>query len=87
MRIEVEHKDGDEYLVTVDGPGASTTHTVTVRPAYACQLGAADPVQLLQRSFEFLLEREPNTNILSRFDLSVIQRYFPEYERAIRTRL
>jgi hypothetical protein len=39
----------------------------------------------VKRSFEFLLEREPNTSILPEFDLSVIQRYFPEYERTIRS--
>jgi hypothetical protein len=39
---------------------------------------------LVARSFEFLLQREPPGSILSTFDLSVIQRYFPEYDRAFR---
>jgi hypothetical protein len=43
--------------------------------------------ELLQESFRFLLEREPNTSILPSFDLPVIGRYFPEYEREIQTRL
>jgi hypothetical protein len=34
-----------------------------------------------------LLEREPKESILTRFDLSVIGRYFPEYEREIKRRL
>jgi hypothetical protein len=34
-------------------------------------------------SFAFLLEREPKESILREFDLSVITRYYPEYERAI----
>ena len=42
---------------------------------------------LIQSSFEFLLEREPKESILRKFDLPVIARYFPEYERAIRKRL
>jgi hypothetical protein len=41
------------------------------------------PEELIERSFEFLLEREPNTSILRRFDLPVIQTYFPEYERVM----
>jgi hypothetical protein len=41
----------------------------------------------VEKSFEFLLDREPNTSILRTFDLPVIQRYFPEYERTIRTML
>ena len=45
---------------------------------------ATDPEDLVRRSFEFLLEREPRTSILREFDLPVIGRYFPEYEREIR---
>jgi hypothetical protein len=39
-----------------------------------------DVESLVARSFEFLLEREPPNAILRTFDLSVIQRYFPEYD-------
>ena len=34
---------------------------------------------LLEKSFEFLLEREPNTSILSQFKIEVISQYFPDY--------
>ena len=33
--------------------------------------------ELVKFSFEFLLEREPNTAILSSFDLIQISKYFP----------
>jgi hypothetical protein len=46
--------------------------------------GATDPTDLVRRSFVFLLAREPKESILRSFDLSVIARYFPEYEREIR---
>jgi len=46
--------------------------------------GADHPVDLVRRSFEFLLAREPKESILSSFELPVIARYFPEYEREIR---
>ena len=46
---------------------------------------AGDPADLVRRSFAFLLEREPKESILRTFELSVIGRYFPEYEREIRT--
>jgi hypothetical protein len=39
--------------------------------------------ELLEASFEFLLEREPASSILARFALPVIERYFPEYPRVI----
>jgi hypothetical protein len=41
----------------------------------------------VEESFRFLLEREPKESILRRFNLTVISRYFPEYEREIKTRL
>lgn len=45
--------------------------------------GASDPTDLVRRSFEFLLEREPKESILRSFELSVIGRHFPEYAREI----
>ena len=47
----------------------------------------ASPETLVAESFRFLLEREPKESILRSFDLSVIGRYFPEYEREIAKRL
>lgn len=35
--------------------------------------------ELIKFSFEFLLERESNTSILSSFELNIISKYFPEY--------
>ena len=40
--------------------------------------------ELVKFSFEFLLEREPNTEILSSFDLIQISKYFPEYFMELR---
>ena len=37
--------------------------------------------EIIERSFAFLLERESNVSILRSFELPVIHRYFPEYER------
>ena len=68
--------------------GQTTTHRVTCTPrmidAYA---PGANPEALIRASFEFLLERESNTSILSSFDLPVIERYFPEYRNLIGSRL
>jgi hypothetical protein len=46
--------------------------------------GKAAVEDLVLRSFEFLLRREPPGSILRRFDLSAIERYFPEYDLEIR---
>ena len=86
--IDVQRLDERTFQVTVEGP-PRTTHRVTVEPDDYARLsgGRVPPETLVERSFEFLLEREPNTSILSRFELPVIGRYFPEYENAIRGRL
>jgi hypothetical protein len=68
---------------------SATTHWVTVSQAELLNLapGHAEPSVLVRRSFEFLLEREPRESILRQFELSVIGRYFPEYQAVISGRL
>ncbi len=82
--IDVQRIDDRTFEVTVQGPEA-TKHAVTVDPSYHEKLcgDRAFPKTLVEKSFEFLLEREPNTSILRRFDLSVISQYFPDYESTI----
>ena len=45
----------------------------------------ATPEELLEASFKFLLEREPKEAILTKFELPVIERYFPDYPGVIRS--
>ncbi len=75
-------------LVTVRGARSTTEHHVTVAPEDLASLapGATDPTDLVRASFVFLLEREENESILRSFELPVIGRHFPEYERTIRRR-
>jgi hypothetical protein len=81
-----EAPEGWTCRVRVDDGGSTTEHTVTVSGADRARLAPAarDPVDLVRRSFEFLLQREPKESILGTFDLTVIGRYFPDYERSIR---
>jgi hypothetical protein len=83
--IKVQAIDGKTFKVTVEA-GSTTTHTVILPPEYYQELtqGSVDKETLVQKSFEFLLERESNTSILRTFELPVINQYFPEYERTIR---
>jgi hypothetical protein len=69
-----------------DADGSRTQHRVRVTGADLERFapGADDPADLVRRSFEFLLAREPKEAILRSFDLPAIGRYFPEYEREIR---
>jgi hypothetical protein len=86
--IEVRHLSGDEYEVKVSQEKA-TVHRVTLREVDRERLGGKDvsAAELIEESFRFLLKREPNTSILSSFELPVIGKYFPEYGREIRKRL
>ena len=84
-RISVESSGGAAYHVVVTQGKNTTTHDVTVTPEDVARYApGAAPERLLEASFEFLLEREPASSILSRFALPVIERYFPEYPRVIR---
>jgi hypothetical protein len=87
-KIEVEKFDASRFRVRVIEGGSESTHQVTLDPKVHARLAGAtgEPEELIRRSFEFLLEREPKESILSRFDLSVISRYFPEFEREIKKR-
>lgn len=82
--IQVTKSEGDCYVVKVQGE-TETTHRVTVSEDYYHKLtrGRETPERLVERAFQFLLRHEPNTAILSRFDLPEINRYFPDFEKEI----
>ena len=88
-KIEVEEVDASHFRVRVIQAGSQSTHQVTLDPKDYARFApaTAEPEELIRKSFEFLLEREPKESILGRFDLSVIARYFPEYELEIKKRL
>jgi hypothetical protein len=82
--IEVKRRgEGDplEFDVVVrEGQGASRHH-VTMQKALCERLTGGK--RCLEAAFRFLLEREPKESILGRFDVTVISRYFPEFEREL----
>lgn len=84
-------RSGGDWVcqVALELRGRRTEHTVTVSPASLARWGAGsepeDVEDLVRRSFEFLLEREPPSAILREFELSVIETYFPEYDELIRS--
>jgi hypothetical protein len=77
-----------EFEVTVRDGRGETRHRVTAARGDVVRLSAARPPEaLVEAAFRFLLDREPKESILARFDLMVIARYFPEFEREIGTYL
>jgi hypothetical protein len=76
------HSDPLSFGVVVGDSDSQTRHQVTMSKADYGRLtnGTCPPEQLVDAAFRFLLEREPKEAILSRFDISVISQYFPDFE-------
>ena len=85
MSISIRNIDDETFEVTVSS-SATTTHAVTITDEIHQKLtgGRISKEELLDFSFKFLLDREPNTSIMDTFELTVISRYFPEYENEVR---
>jgi hypothetical protein len=84
--IEVKRKSSQEFVVTVSEKETTTEHAVTLDDGYYEDLtgGKIAKEELIERSFEFLLDREPKESILSEFNLKIINNYFPEFEGKIK---
>jgi hypothetical protein len=74
----------DFEVVVREGKG-ETRHYVTMSLGMCEKLtaGKHTPERCLEAAFRFLLDREPKESILGRFDVAVISRYFPEFEREL----
>ena len=80
MRIEVSADSGRTFRVVVTDDDGSSTHVVTVMPSDVERYApGSTPEELLEAAFAFLLARESKQSILPRFELPVIERYFPEF--------
>ena len=71
--------------VRVDEDGQTVSeHTVEARRSDLKRLAPNSSIEdLVKRTFDFLLEREPPQSILRRFTLTDVERYFPEYPQVI----
>lgn len=87
--IEVETLSAEQFRVHVIEGRSHSSHRVTLTPEDYRRLasGKASPEELIRRSFEFLLENEAKESIFPQFDLPVIGRYFPEYEKEMKRRI
>jgi hypothetical protein len=86
--IVTPESEGDSFHVEVRAT-STTQHRVTASAAYLQELGVGSfqASHVVHEAFEFLLEHEPNTAILSAFDLREIERYFPAFRRQIAQRM
>ena len=82
--LNIKQLSNDLYEVT-GYANATTSHKVTITDEIhqKKKKNKRTKSQLLERSFEFLLKREPNTSILFAFEIQVISNYFEDYENHI----
>ena len=99
MTIDVRRISGDEpmrFEVTVREGGGESRHRVTMTRQFcatlcggknSCEAGSrcaeGCAAQVIEAAFRFLLDREPKEAILGEFDITVIARYFAEFESAL----
>ena len=84
MELLITELSKDKFEITVKADQL-TKHIVSVTDQMLLNLtnNKTSKEELLNFSFNFLLEREPNTSILSKFDIIVISKYFPEYTKKV----
>jgi len=77
-------RDPLAFEVVVEDDSGRSRHRVTLAEATATKFAkGVAPERLVEAAFRFLLDREPKESILQTFDLGVIARYFPEFEREL----
>ena len=83
--ISVEAIDNNSFKVSVT-KDSSTEHIVLLSDRFHQDVtnNKLTKTELITHSFEFLLKRESNQSILKKFNLEVINQYFPEYIEEIK---
>ena len=73
------------FEVAVGDEQGESRHQVTMATEMCTRLtqDRCTPEACIEAAFRFLLDREPKESILRRFDVSVIARYFPEFEKEL----
>ena len=84
--IKILELEKDQFSVEVIDK-ETTFHKVIISDKIHQNLtgGQVSKTQLLKKSFEFLLEREPNTSILTNFEIQLISHYFSDYANCVRS--
>ena len=85
MTITIKRIDNDTFSVSISSK-MNTQHTVKFsdkrRDLYG--LRHIQKHVIIKFAFDFLLDREPNTSILTKFSIDLINNYFPEFETELK---
>lgn len=81
-------KIGEEpykFEVVIKESGSSSSHTVEMKKGFYKNLDTkTTPEEVVKKSFDFLLEREPKESILGSFNIEVISNYFPNFSQKVK---
>ena len=83
--LETEGQNQWSYQVRVFEQGRAYNFDVTLNWSdydLWCR-GRVAPQKVVRTAFKFLLQNEPVTTIISRFDCSLIRRYFPSVDQQL----
>ena len=85
MSILIKELSDNKFEITVNKK-IITKHTVLITDEYHDSLTKKkiSKKELIEKSFQFLMDRESHTSILFFFELHIISKYFPEYENEIK---
>ena len=86
MKYQIDQINKDLFRVSITG-NIDTCHLVTLKDEIFQKLTQKKITKekLINFSFEFLLKKEKNTQILREFELQVISEYFPDYMENIKS--
>lgn len=81
-----QNEDNYKFNVMIIKKDSRTNHTVTLSKSkfQDISLDEENPEDLVKKSFQFLLDKEPKESILSEFRLKQINDYLPDFERKIK---
>ena len=85
MIILIKELSDKELQITVNTKTPTSHNVILTDDTYQnLTNGKVSKKELIEFSFKFLLEREPNTSIPPSFELSVISAYFSEYVKTVK---
>lgn len=72
----------------IEDSGLSSVYNVSMDKDFILRVGAHyQPEKVVQKSFEFLLEKEPKERILQEFDISVISHSYPDFLTSLQQKM
>ena len=86
MKFQIDHINKDLFKVSIKD-NIETCHHVTLKDEIFQKLTQKKITKekLINLSFEFLLKKEKNTQILREFELQVISEYFSDYMENVKS--